>query len=495
MKNKLFVLFTLLIGSRLYAIKKDSVLNVSYSDALMLLMDNNPGLQAAALKVKEANAAKKAVRGFYMPEISINANVVALSEDLVLDLIPVKNAITPLYEALGNYGEFSGVPNPDPATASVMPVLPDNVSTQVVRQKLNDGRQEIENAEWERVIQEKHFGTVSAGFTLPIYAGGKIRTANHAAGVKEEIENEQFNHEKAKQISELSQRYYGVIMAKEVCIVRQKMVSTMKHHMDDAKMLMDQGMISRAEYLHSKMAHSNALVDLRKAEAKYQIAQSALKSSLGITDEIEIVPTSTLFKADTIFKASNFVQKAKNQNPVLCKIEKSKILANDGYKIERAELMPTVVAMGTYDLFNKNLSPYAPDYMVGVGLKWNIFKGGRNLNKLREARLKEEELAMVEQDVLSQIELGIINACNNLNVCKEQLNQIQTSLDFAKEYVRVQDKAFTEGMISSADVADAHLALAAIEIQKLGILFEFDITLAGLYSLSGMPDEFVRVTK
>ena len=125
-----------------------------------------------------------AVRTLRLPQVSLSANYVMLSDDITIDMHGVKDAITPLYSALAQYGTFSGVVNPDPATSGVMPVLPDDVSTRIVREQLADGLVQVENGEWDKLIQKKQFGFVSAGFTWPLFTGGKINAANRAAKIR-----------------------------------------------------------------------------------------------------------------------------------------------------------------------------------------------------------------------------------------------------------------------------------------------------------------------
>ncbi len=106
-----------------------------------------------------------------------------MSDPLHLDLTPVRDAITPLYSALGNYGNFSGVPNPDPATNQMMPILPDDRSTAAVRANLLEGLDHVNAAEWDQMIQEKRFASLSASVVWPVYTGGKIKVANEAARI------------------------------------------------------------------------------------------------------------------------------------------------------------------------------------------------------------------------------------------------------------------------------------------------------------------------
>ncbi len=163
-----------------------SVKPMTFSDAYEHMNANSHVLKRAGFEIDEKVADRKAAFGLHAPRIFVTATAVQMADPLTLDLTPVRDAINPLYDVLGKYGNFSGVPNPDPKTSGVMPTLPDNVSTQVLRGKILEGQAKINAAEWDKMIQEKQFGAVNANIVWPLYTGGKINAANEASQIYEE---------------------------------------------------------------------------------------------------------------------------------------------------------------------------------------------------------------------------------------------------------------------------------------------------------------------
>lgn len=498
-KNRITPLLVILILSactlKAHAQSKETeheTIALTFSDAFNLVLNNNSSIKQAKAKISQTERDVKAAKGYFAPQISLSASAVALSEDLTLDLTPVRDAITPLYEVLGNYGTFSGVPNPDPNTQGAMPILPDNISTQAVRGNLNAGLEKINGGEWDKMIQEKHFATLSAGFTMPIYAGGKIRTANKAASIKNKTAISELENTIGVLSIELTSRYYGHILASQAYAVRLQVEQTMLDHANDAEKLMNEGLISRAEYLHAKVTHAEASRELSKAKLQVELANEALKNTLNIDGKEVIEPVSPLFFNDSIENLSYFISKAKTCNALLKKVEITQDLVHQGYRMEFAELMPEIAAMGTYELANKNLSPYMPEYMVGVGLKWNIFNGGRNYQNVKSAKLKETQAEYFGDKAEADIILAITNAYKELNVSKSQLVELEEANTFAEEYSRVQQKAFSEGLSTSTEVSQANLALAKVHIEKLQALYHYDVALSKLLYFAGIPEELSR---
>ena len=487
------ILFSFSTTAYTQSIQKESQ-KLSFEDALQITYQNSLIIKQSNQKIEQKELEKKAALGMYMPKISLNASYMLMSDDIHLDLNPVKDAITPIYSALGNYGQFSGVPNPDPATADIMPYLPDDVSTAVVRQQFLDGLEQINASEWDKVIQKKQFGTVSANFTLPLYTGGKIRTANKAA----QIEVEQAKAENKQQIHELTceliERYYGLVLAQHAQKIRQDVKETMQAHLDDAEKMMEEGIIPKAEYLHAKVYCSEADRELKKINRQVEILNDALINTLAIDDNQSIIPVSNLFYLKEIESIEYFWGKTNENSQLLNQIEKKKELAHQAYKIEKAAFFPNIAAMGVYDLYNHDLSPFLPEYTVGVGLKWDLFTGNERVNKLKASKYQEAQADIFYQKTESDIKTAITKYYQELNMNFEQLKELDIALEFATEYSRVREKAFKEGIATTTEVSDANLAVAKVKIERLQVLYAYDIALSKILYYTGLADEFSSYT-
>ncbi len=467
---------------------------LTFEDALFMTKENNLLMKQADEKTKQMEREKRAARGLYFPTLSVNASYVFMSDDIDLDLNPVKDAITPVYEALGNYGKFSDVPNPDPTTSGTMPYLPDDLSTDIVRQQFLDGLDHIESQDWNKTIQKKQFGTISAGFTLPIYTGGKIQTANKAAEIKTEEANIESKLELDKLSCELIERYYGLVLAKQAQIIREDVEKIMYTHLTDAGKMMQEGIIPKAEYLHAKVYHSDALRELKKINRRVVILNDALLNTLAIDEETVIMPVSNLFYIENLQAIEYFWNKASEKNQILNKIEKKKELSHQAYKLEKAEFFPSIAAMGTYNLYNQDLSPYIPDYAVGVGMKLNLFTGNQRYNKLKAAKHQEKQADIFYRKTEQDIKTAITKYYQELNMNLEQLKELDSALEFALEYARVREQAFKEGMATTTEVSDANLAVAKVKIEQLEVLYQYDVALSKLLYYAGITDQFSTYT-
>jgi outer membrane protein TolC len=294
---------------------------MTFDQAMQYMQTNSHVLKQASFQVNEKEATKKATMGLRAPKIGLTGTAVQMSDPLHLDLTPVRDAITPLYSALGHYGNFSGVPNPDPATSGAMPVLPDSYSTQAVRASLLEGLEKINAAEWDQMIQEKQFASLSASVMWPLFTGGKINAANKASELYQEEAELQRDQKQGELLSELVTRYYGLVLARQAKQVRQQVFDAMNKHLYDAQKLSEQGQIARVEFLHAQVAQADAERELKKAAREVDILERALQNTLAMPDTISVLPASPLFMIKTIEDEGYFTQMALVNNPLLKQVD------------------------------------------------------------------------------------------------------------------------------------------------------------------------------
>lgn len=488
---KISFLMALLLLSEATFSQEQLELPLTFNEAYEQMQLKSHVLKQADFAIRETEADKKAAAGLRAPRVFITANAVQMADPLTLDLTPVRDAINPLYDALGKYGNFSGVPNPDPNTSGVMPVLPDNISTQAIRGKLQEGQAKINAAEWDKMIQEKQFAAVNASFIWPLYTGGKINAANKVSEIYSEEAGLQKKQKQGELLTELATRYYGLVLADQACKVRAQVSDAMKKHLFDSQKLSEQGQIANVEFLHAQVANSDAERELKKAVRETAIVKRALQNTIVSGDSINVSPVNQLFILNTIEDEDFFIGMALKNNPQLQQVDSKRELAATGVKLEKSNYLPTVAMTGTYDMVNKDLSPYVPDWMVGVGLKWSVFEGNSRNRKLQSARFKEDQVEQAGLKAEEDIKTGIKKLHQQLGMQAEQLEELDKTLEFAKSYADSRERAFREGLSTSSELVDASLLIAKVKIERLQAMYVYDVTLANLLQVCGNPELFL----
>ena len=484
--EKIVLIIASLFVSRYLSFSQTSLpeKKLSYDDAVSLTLNNNHSIKQVEFLKKQHEEEAKAAKGLKAPNVGLTAGYFLLSDDIHLDLSPVRGAIAPLYDVLANYGSFSGVAN-----------YSDAVSTQIVRTQLKQGLQAIESAEWDKTIQKKNFGVVSASALWPIYVGGKIKAANDAAGIQQKEADEIIHQKNGELISELVERYFGLCLAKQAVLVREDVLKGMNDHLKDALKIEKQGLIARADVLNAQVYQAQAERELNKSKHTADILNQALINTLAVNDHISIDPQTKLFYLEMIEPVEYFKSLAQKSNPLLQQVQTKKELALQGLKAEQAEKYPAIALQGSYNIIDQNYSAYLPKWMIGVGAKWTLFNGYAINKKIKAAAYKTDQIEEAEQKAQSDISTVIDKLYRELEMYKEQLNQLTTAKTFAEEYVRVREKAFHEEMSNATEVVDARLTLSKVRIERLEAMYGYDKTLAQLLQYAGIPQQFSEYQK
>ncbi|MGB5989857.1 MAG: TolC family protein [Marinifilaceae bacterium] len=509
-------LFILLSGN---VFSQADKLTLSFEEALNMSYKNNSIFKQNDLLKREKEQERKAAFGLYMPQVSLSANYVYMQKDLHLDMTPVRDAITPLYDILGNYGNFKGVSIPgmpgryliDPTTgkpamnpmtkkpldvSNLPSVISGGSETDFMNSKLRPqiaaGKDKVMSAQWDQMIQKKSFATLGVNMMWPLYAGGKIRAANKVAKLKMTEADLKAEQKTFKHIDQMVERYYGLCLAQQVKTVREDVYKAMKNHMRDAEKMYKSGLIAKVQYLHAKVFFDDADREYKKSKRQVSVVKKGLSNTLGI-EKTDIITISKLFYLKEIKDLDYYKNSAKENSPILKMVENKKSMARQKYKVERADLLPSVAAMGMYDIANKDLSHMMPEYMVGIGLKWNIFSGQKSYRKTKAAKLTIERVGQIKEKYESDINTGITKYYETLQMYIEQLEALNTSMSFANEYYSVRDKSFKEGMATSTELVDAKLVVTKVQIDRLKVLYDFDVCLSKLLELSGLSHNFVAI--
>lgn len=481
------IFLTVMIFSFNFGFSQDSKL-ISLQEALDETYTNNHSVKKSEAEVQEKEELAKARKSLYLPKIGLSANYVHMSHDLHLDMNPIKDAIIPLYETQSKYGVYSGIPTGIPA----MPYLDQEQSTAMVRQSLADGLEQLENADWNQIIQEKQFAMLELNAQWVLYAGGKVRAANKASSLQVEEQKAMNENNKSTVFVELVQRYYGVNMSNHVLDIRKEVLKSMEMHLADAEKLENEGFIAKAELLHVKMSHAEAKREYLKAQRMKTFTSQALLQTISADTMMIVEPTDKLFMVDSIESLSYFKQLAHQNNAVLKQIDYKHEQSLQNQKFKRAEFLPTVAVMGMYDVVNENVSELMPEWMFGGTLSWTLFDGTARFNKLKSAKLKTLQVDEAKADVSARIEIAVEKYYNELLINAEQLEELKIAEEFAEEYVRVRKKGFEEEMVNSSDLVDAQLALAKVQVAKMKAMYQYDLALAHMLHYCGATDLFFK---
>ena len=465
----LYVSFSCLFSAPMWA------QSLSWTEALDRMQNHNQKLKGIEKQTEAATEGKKAYQGLYLPQLSLNASYMHLADPLSLDFNDNK---APLKSGLQGF-------------ATQLPPTMRPLFTPLL------GRvQPLFAQDWRYEFQKQDIWKVSADAKWVLFAGGKVRVANKIGTLNTEMATVERQKTENVLISELAERYFQRQLAEKALEVRQKSLSTAEYHYENAQKLEKNGMIASVEVLQAKKAVTDAQREVMAAEKDMQLAQTALYGVMGIAEQPLTALTTELFEVAPLQSLEYYQQQAKEHYPAIVQAKIKAQMATQSVKAQQAAYLPDVAVVGKKYLWSENLPLTEPDnWVVGVGLQWNLFNGLQDKHKIAQAKALRESVELITAQAEKDVQTLVKKQYTEIEKQREQYLSLEESLRFAEELVRARDKAFAEGLSTSTDVADANLYLASIKIKRYQALFEMDKTLAQLLETCGMSDKFTSMTK
>lgn len=447
--NKILLLIFILVNFISFGQVSEEI---TFEQASLRMNKQNYTLKSADANKRSQEMERKTMRGKYLPKVWMSASYVKFNKDIGLDVSPITDA----------YSGLTGTP--------AQKQLPTNL-----------------------VLQKEEFGMVGVNFVWPIFTGGKIRAANKAmdANINEALYKIEQTENKLN--TELVERYFGYRLSVKAIDLYKESYDAMLLHLDHARKMEENGMISKAQRLYVEYSVSNAKMEWQKVIKQSQTIKEALSNTIG--DSLDVIPVSELFLIKNIEPLEFFQRAAIENNPILKQVQAKKMLANQNYKIQRSNYMPTLAVVGNKELYQESLSHLVPNWFIGVNLKWTLFDGASRTYKVKSAKATIDRVDFIEIKANSDIATYINKLYNELEMHIEQLETMKKTYEFANEYLRVQKKAFAEGFATTKDVVDAELTVNKVKLGRINTMNDYVLSLAKLLEISGQSDLFLAYSK
>lgn len=424
---------------------------LTIGDALAQMRASHESLKALDKERAQREEERKATRSLHWPHVEASGNYTRLDNPIELDLDPIRQVILTLHPQV---------------PASRVPAF-------------------IET------VQDETFWKASIQATWPIYTGGKVAAATHAAEARVQDVEQQRKQVEQSLATDLVRRYYGLRLAMNARDVRADVLEGLDRHLRDATRLEEEGLISRAERLHASVARADADRQLKRAEQDVAIARAGLANILSVPSVGD--PASPLVIGASVEPMQNVQNTAQRLQPAFGRFEAQHKLATQALKAEQGRWLPDVYLFGVRELHEADLTVLDPKWAVGVGFKYTLFDGFDRQHRTAAAKIQAQRVNDLESRARRDVATLVEKRYRELTKAREQFGALDAALELGQENLRVRTRAFEEGFGTSLDVVDARLSLSRVQLERLVAAYEFDVAVAELLEASGETERFEQI--
>ena len=427
----------------------------------------NPTVRMADKAVGMARGERQKLNAFWYPMLSTTGMYVHLS-----DKVEVR-------QPLDKYTE--------PAKEFVQSVLPgDQLITSILDQ--------VGSYTLTVPIFQRNLTSWDANLSWPIFTGGKRIYASRIGDRMVDMAEVGKAETNALLQTELIETYYALQLANRVVEVRGQTFRSLQQHYDHALKLEANGLITKAERLFAEVNREEAKREWEASKKEREVAHQALCSLLNLPKEEDIQPVSPLFVTSEMPDSLYFKSLLPSTNYTLNRLSLEESIADNNLRISRSAYLPTIALIGKQTLYAHNLPRnLVPRTMIGIGFTWNLFDGLNREASIRISRLAKETVALEREKAENALDVMVQEIYTQMQKAQDEVSTLRTTIAMSEELLRIRRKSFEEGMATSTEVVDAEVMLAKVRIAMWLAYYQFDVSLASLCSVCGVPELFWKI--
>ena len=422
---------------------------ISIQSAWQNVLTMNDALKASQADIRYARLKKESAEGMYLPSVSLSGSYTHLNDPIGIDISGLSARINPLIAALGGHA------------------IPSEID-----------------------FLDQDIALVDLQVLYPLYMGGKIDAAQDAYAGKLAESQAMHRIEQDKTFLLLVKYYYGVVMTEALHTTRMKSQQALQLHYEHARKLKQEGQISRAELLNAQVKLDIAKIESTKAAHKVDIVTSAFKKMIKSNN----TPKSSLFVSKKLGSKYKYTQQSTAHYAAIDALDAKSKQAAAMIDVEEAAWHPKVLGYANINLYKGNspMEELAPTWMVGLGVKFDLFSRKDRAKEIEAAKVMHAKVASLKAQAKEDLGLAVQKTYNEILLYRDEFHSLSSSLALATENYKLRSLAFKEGLATSVEVVDAQMLLGGAKTQRLNAAYNYVKKLAELCVLSGDRDLFFK---
>ena len=324
----------------------------------------------------------------------------------------------------------------------------------------------------------------------PIYTGGAISAKQQATRAALRQAQAGLDKTKDELDSLLVQKYFGVQLARSVEKLRADLLKQQERDLNRAKRFEKAGMIAKIERLSAQVNRDAAERDFVASQTDRKVAETELAELLR-EDSVGRLDTP-MFVTDDLKTLPYWQDLALSHNPILKALDAQYEQAQMGVQAAKGSYHPQVYLFGHYNMIKHYLTLPEPDWIAGIGVSFTLWDNRDRSARVGSARALVNKARVAQSHARNEINKVVEVAWLKSNQALEQYRLTTSSIELAKENVRLRERSFKEGLSTVDDVNDARNKLIAAQVAQRVAAYRFVVAYSLLHAASGRMMDFMN---
>jgi len=329
-------------------------------------------------------------------------------------------------------------------------------------------------------FQQDNLFSGSVELSQPIYVAGKVGLALKIAKLYRQVIKERLVQTKSELKRQITQLYFGAVVAREWERVSQETYDQMRAHLEKVENMYNEGLVSEYDLIRSRVELSNFYPQVISAQTAREVAFEALSIALDLPKDqaFELTDDLTSYPiGDEV--AENHFELALQHRSEIKQIDQRQRILDNLLKIEKHGVWwPNVFLVGGY-----SKTAQEPDFDVdnfywmenlygGISLTIPIFDGFKAKNRAQQVRVDLKELNLQREQLIRGINLEIIQAKSRLREAMKNVKAQQEGVQLARKGLEIAEVRYENGLATQLEVLDAQVALNQANTNELSAYYD-----------------------
>lgn len=431
MKKIFSIIATVLLATPLVA--QDAL---TIDQCRSLALQHNKERKSAALLTQQQDLTVKSTHALFLPDFSLSAFGLYDTGDGTLGL-----GLTGLKQQLANAvvgGMQSGLVSPQ------MAQLLNGLGAQVPDQLGLD-------------YKVGFVYSASLVMKQPLYMGGKIRAGYAMAQTAAQMARQNERRTDAEVIQQADEAYANCVKANELKKVAEQYKLLLEELNRNVLSAIKHGMKMPADQMKVQVKLNEVELQIRRAENAQRLALmnlchvtgQPLTTAFSVSSEYPAVDDARLLASDDI-----------TSRPEYALLDGQAQLAAEEVKMVRSEMLPQVALLAKYGYahgleFNEKNMLDGWNFAAGITLNVPLYHFGERSNKLKAARLKQQQAELERENKSELMQLELARAANNLDEARLEVELAEKTLAQSQESMRLSEQQYKAGTEPLSDFLES----------------------------------------
>lgn len=303
-------------------------------------------------------------------------------------------------------------------------------------------------------LADRDFVATSTMLQMPLYTGGRIRSATRAAESEVDATSAAWERTILDVKLETAEAYVAVLRAEHLLDVARADVRSLAAHAEDVERMLQQELAARNDWLAARVALADAQQQELVASNTLDVAQATYNRLLSRALDAP-VELNELRLPEYPQDLAACVQTAHAQRPELRQLAAQIRGLEHRKEAEESVLRPQFDVSGGFTYLDNSYVDPNGIWSLSFGMEWTPYDGGTARARSNATHHRAVALARQRDHLRSGIALEVRRAWLDTREAQARIGVAEAAVHQGEENLRVARRRFAEGLGTNTEVLDA----------------------------------------